>query len=72
MYVKCIDAHGARLVEGRVYETDAPWGDQSLAGHLFLKGALIHGGYRRDRFVEASKVDLLIAINKGEIKMEDK
>jgi hypothetical protein len=70
MYVKCIDAHGSKLIEGRVYETDMITSTLNVM-YVYLKCDTPNGGYRRDRFVEATKVDLLIAINKGEIKMEE-
>ena len=71
MFLKCIDAFGSQLEEGHVYATDVRWGDQTYAGHIYLKCATPNGGYRRTRFVEATKVELLIAINKGWITVED-
>ena len=71
MYLKCIDAHGTQLEEGRVYETMSENDYLVLprTGHEYLKG-LDRAGYRSDRFVEASNADLVFAINKGHIKME--
>jgi len=73
MYVKCIDAHGTQLEKGRVYEVNPhyPSGARNIFEGDFVGLVGFHNAdYGSYRFVEASNADLVIAINKGHIKME--
>jgi hypothetical protein len=60
MYVKCIDAHGTQLEEGRVYEATHWAGDPYRYALKGIEGAW----YGAARFVEATNVEKLIEFNR--------
>lgn len=81
MYVKCINARGAKWLEtGKVYKVTQV-GELADYSYVLIevpgglhRGGLHRGGHEymwftKGRFKEMTNVDLLIAINKGEINV---